>query len=61
MSTCVEQRARVCSVGTYREFKNQFIDPIRGGQHKDSNIYAVQLMKRRAFALHERLKHCTHR
>ncbi|CAF3872676.1 unnamed protein product [Adineta steineri] len=48
-------------LGTYREFKNQFIDPIRGGQHKDSNIYAVQLMKRRAFALHERLKHCTHR
>ncbi|UJR34129.1 hypothetical protein I4U23_021536 [Adineta vaga] len=48
-------------LGTYREFKNQFIDPIRGGQHKDSNIYAVQLMKRRAFALHERLKHCTNR
>ncbi|CAF2952071.1 unnamed protein product [Rotaria sp. Silwood2] len=48
-------------LGTYREFKNQFIDPIRAGQHKDSNIYAVQLMKRRAFALHERLQHCTHR
>ncbi|CAF1582131.1 unnamed protein product [Adineta ricciae] len=48
-------------LGTYREFKNQFIDPIRGGQHKDSSIYAVQLMKRRAFALHERLKHCIHR
>ena len=50
-----------CLVGTYREFKNQFIDPIRGGQHKDSSIYAVQLMKRRAFALHERLKHSIHR
>jgi len=48
-------------LGTFREFKNQFIDPIRAGQHKDSNVYAVQLMKRRAFALHERLKHCTHR
>ncbi|CAF3746940.1 unnamed protein product [Rotaria socialis] len=48
-------------LGTYREFKNQFIDPIRAGQHKDSNVYAVQLMKRRAFALHERLQHCTHR
>lgn len=48
-------------MGTFREFKNQFIDPIRGGQHKDSNIYAVQLMKRRAFALHERLTYSIHR
>ncbi|CAF0741913.1 unnamed protein product [Didymodactylos carnosus] len=48
-------------LGSYREFKNQFIDPIKGGENKDSNAYAVQLMKRRSYALNERLKHCIHR
>ena len=45
-------------LGTLREFKNRFVNPITNGQHRDSTAVDVRLMKRRAHILHEMLLGC---
>lgn len=42
-------------LGTIKEFKNRFANPITNGQCRDSNSFDVRLMKNRAHVLHELL------
>ncbi len=42
-------------LGTLKEFKNRFVNPINNGQHKDSTHEDVMTMKRRGFVLHRQL------
>ncbi|OTF71845.1 hypothetical protein BLA29_006158, partial [Euroglyphus maynei] len=48
-------------LGTIDEFRNRFENPIKNGQHVDSNIIDVAMMKKRAFVLHKMLSHCINR
>ncbi|KAH9516920.1 hypothetical protein DERF_007633 [Dermatophagoides farinae] len=43
-------------LGTKREFKNRFENPISNGQHIDSTDNDVRYMKRRVHVLHQKLK-----
>lgn len=43
-------------LGSYKEFTNRFANPIRNGQHKNSNTYDIKLMKKRSHVLHKLLK-----
>ena len=45
-------------LGTRKEFCNRFVNPITNGQHLDSTLADVRLMKRRAHVLHEMLAGC---
>lgn len=45
-------------LGTRQEFSNRFINPITNGQHSDSTLRDVQLMKKRAHILHQMLSGC---
>ena len=47
--------------GTEHEFSRNFRIPIEAGQHKDSSPADVAFMRRRAFALNQRLKTVLHR
>lgn len=49
------------SLGTEHEFSRNFRIPIESGQHKDSSPHDVAYMRRRAFALNQRLKTVLHR
>ncbi|CAF1053428.1 unnamed protein product [Didymodactylos carnosus] len=48
-------------LGTQQEFINRFVNPIQNGQHRDSNMDDVKLMKRRACVLHDLLTGCVDR
>jgi transcriptional regulator ATRX len=48
-------------LGTLKEFKNRFVNPIKEGQHKDSTDYDVKFMKKRAHILHTTLEGCVQR
>ncbi|CAF3346610.1 unnamed protein product [Rotaria socialis] len=48
-------------LGTESEFSRNFRIPIEAGQHKDSSPGDVAYMRRRAFALNQRLKTILHR
>ncbi|XP_054754849.2 transcriptional regulator ATRX-like isoform X1 [Lytechinus pictus] len=48
-------------LGTMREFKNRFVNPITNGQHSDSTARDVKIMKRRAHVLHNLLSGCVQR
>nr|XP_039263032.1 transcriptional regulator ATRX homolog [Styela clava] len=48
-------------LGTIKEFKNRFMNPIENGQHVDSTESDVKLMKKRAHVLHELLAGCLQR
>ena len=48
-------------LGTKKEFKNRFENPIKNGQHTDSTPYDVNLMKKRVHILHKLLQSCNHR
>ena len=52
---------KVSFLGTEHEFSYHFRSPIESGQHRDSEIKHVGLMRRRVFALHQRLKSIIHR
>ncbi|KAI3379327.1 hypothetical protein SNEBB_003154 [Seison nebaliae] len=43
-------------LGSVGLFRNQFVNPIRNGELKDSSIQEVNLMKRRSFVLHQLLE-----
>ncbi|GLG97194.1 Transcriptional regulator ATRX homolog [Gryllus bimaculatus] len=42
-------------LGTKKEFKNRFINPINNGQYDNSTAHDVKVMKRRAHVLHKML------
>lgn len=48
-------------LGSIKEFKNRFVNPIENGQHVDSTSRDVKLMKKRAHVLHELLSGCVQR
>lgn len=48
-------------LGSLDEFKNRFENPIKKGQHIDSEPYEVQLMKKRIHVLHKFLDKSIHR
>lgn len=48
-------------LGTLREFRNRFANPIKDGQHQDSTAGQVLAMKRRAHVLFKRLGGCVDR
>jgi transcriptional regulator ATRX len=48
-------------LGSEHEFSRNFRIPIEAGQHKDSSPGDVAYMRRRAYALNERLKNVLHR
>lgn len=43
-------------LGSFKEFTNRFANPIRNGQHKNSNFHDINLMKTRSHVLHKLLK-----
>lgn len=43
-------------LGTKKEFLNRFVNPIKNGQHADSTLRDVSVMKRRAHVLHNLLE-----
>ncbi|CAF1001816.1 unnamed protein product, partial [Didymodactylos carnosus] len=48
-------------LGTQQEFVNRFVNPIQNGQHRDSSMDDVKIMKRRACVLHDLLTGCIDR
>ncbi|CAF0808549.1 unnamed protein product [Brachionus calyciflorus] len=48
-------------LGTTKEFKNRFVNPINNGQHRDSTEADVRYMKKRAHILHNLLDGCVQR
>lgn len=48
-------------LGTAKEFRNRFVNPITNGQCKDSTDGDVRLMKKRAHVLHNSLEGCVNR
>lgn len=47
-------------LGTSKEFRNRFVNPIMNGQYDDSTDYDVKLMKKRIHILHKLLEGCVH-
>lgn len=45
-------------LGTAKEFRNRFVNPIMNGQYDDSNEYDVKRMKKRIHILHKLLEGC---
>ena len=52
---CMVDFVRPLLLGTNKEFRNRFANPIRNGEHIDASDYDVKLMKKRAFILHKTL------
>ncbi|XP_077465495.1 transcriptional regulator ATRX-like isoform X1 [Stigmatopora argus] len=48
-------------LGSVKEFRNRFINPIQNGQCADSTIQDVRIMKKRAHILYEMLAGCVQR
>ncbi|GFX56541.1 transcriptional regulator ATRX [Trichonephila clavipes] len=48
-------------LGTPKEFRNRFVNPIMNGQYDDSNEYDVKRMKKRIHILHKLLGGCVQR
>lgn len=42
-------------LGTEKEFANLYENPIKEGQHKDSNNGQIRIMKQRSYVLHKKL------
>lgn len=45
-------------LGSVKEFRNRFINPIQNGQCADSTMQDVRVMKKRAHILYEMLAGC---
>uniref|UniRef100_A0A672FU31 DNA helicase n=1 Tax=Salarias fasciatus TaxID=181472 RepID=A0A672FU31_SALFA len=48
-------------LGSVKEFRNRFINPIQNGQCADSTLHDVRIMKKRAHILYEMLAGCVQR
>lgn len=48
-------------LGTHKEFKNRFVNPITNGQYLNSTEQDILLMKRRSYILHNLLDGCINR
>uniref|UniRef100_A0A667Y968 DNA helicase n=1 Tax=Myripristis murdjan TaxID=586833 RepID=A0A667Y968_9TELE len=48
-------------LGSVKEFRNRFINPIQNGQCADSTMHDVRIMKKRAHILYEMLAGCVQR
>lgn len=42
-------------LGTEKEFANLYENPIKEGQHKDSDKQQIRIMKQRSYVLHKKL------
>jgi len=58
---CMASFVKPNLLGTLKEFRNRFVNPILNGQHADSTSYDVTIMKRRAHVLHNLLSGCVQR
>ncbi|CAG0882739.1 unnamed protein product [Darwinula stevensoni] len=58
---CMIQFVKPNLLGTMKEFTNRFVNPIENGQHSDSTLEDVKVMKRRSHVLHDLLKDCVQR
>ncbi|CAG0898609.1 unnamed protein product [Darwinula stevensoni] len=58
---CMIQFVKPNLLGTLKEFTNRFVNPIENGQHSDSTVEDVKVMKRRSHVLHDLLKDCVQR
>lgn len=58
---CMVSLVKPRLLGSIKEFKNRFVNPIENGQHVDSTDRDVRLMKKRAHVLHELLAGCVQR
>ena len=52
---CMVDFVRPNLLGTTKEFRNRFANPIRNGENIDASEFDVKLMKKRAFILHKTL------
>jgi len=48
-------------LGTVKEFKNRFVNPIHNGQCSNSTSYDVRIMKQRCHILYQLLAGCVQR
>jgi len=58
---CMVQFVKPSLLGTLKEFRNRFVNPIEAGQSADSLPRDVRRMKRRAHILHNMLEGCVQR
>lgn len=58
---CMVQFVKPNLLGTSKEFRNRFVNPITNGQFEDSTSHDVKRMKRRAHVLHKTLEGCVQR
>ncbi|XP_068081267.1 transcriptional regulator ATRX homolog isoform X2 [Anabrus simplex] len=58
---CMMQFVKPNLLGTLKEFRNRFVNPINNGQFEDSTPQDVKVMKRRAHVLHKMLEGCVQR
>lgn len=58
---CMVDFVKPYLLGTQREFKNRFVNPIVNGQYLNSTDRDLQIMKRRSYVLHKLLDACIHR
>ena len=58
---CMASFVKPDLLGSLKEFRNRFVNPILNGQHADSTQYDVTIMKRRAHVLHNLLSGCVQR
>ena len=48
-------------LGSFKEFANRFMNPIRNGQYEDSSKRDITIMKKRSYVLHGMLKEIVQR
>lgn len=58
---CMVNFVKPYLLGTQKEFKNRFENPITNGQYTNSNAQDIKIMKRRSHVLHNLLDGCVHR
>ncbi|XP_065088172.1 transcriptional regulator ATRX-like [Ochlerotatus camptorhynchus] len=52
---CMVNFIKPSFLGSDREFSNLYGNPIKNGQHKDSDSRAIKIMKQRSYVLHNKL------
>ncbi|XP_053690658.1 transcriptional regulator ATRX-like [Sabethes cyaneus] len=52
---CMVNFIKPSFLGSDREFNNLYANPIKNGQHKDSDNRAIKIMKQRSYVLHNKL------